>query len=194
MIDVLYWKSVKWATRKNILLVTLLKKGVGVNTDVSYCMVTLSLRKCSYVCIHFKGILGFRHCLFWRNESAEDDMSWQPFPFFVMWPKEYFPGLFSPFKISYGWKQMCLVWMMTNFKLRNAFNRCYASLPLPIWSFLSPMKSAIKKSWFRRYFIPLTKIWGVTRLSQKRMAFWDRPFNLKEEGGGGVMVFCFVQN
>ena len=127
MIDVLYWKSVKWATRKNILLVTLLKKGVVVKTDVSYCMVTLSLRKCSYVCIHFKGILGFRHCLFWRNESAEDDMSWQPFPFFVMWPKEYFPGLFSPFKISYGWKQMCLVWMMTNFKLRNAFNRCYAS-------------------------------------------------------------------
>ena len=119
MIDVLYWKSVKWATRKNILLVTLLKKGVVVKTDASYCMVTLSLRKCSYVCIHFKGILGFRHCLFWRNESAEDDMSWQPFPFFVMWPKEYFPGLFSPFKISYGWKQMCLVWMMTNFKLET---------------------------------------------------------------------------
>ena len=95
---------------------------------------------------------------------------------------------------------MCLVWMMTNFKLRNAFNRCYASLPLPIWSFLSPMKSAIKKSWFRRYFTPLTKIWGVTRLSQ--ISEVSRDYHKKEwhlgtdhlTWRGGIMVFCFVQN
>jgi hypothetical protein len=42
-----------------------------------------------------------------RNESDEDDMSWQSFtPFFVMWPKEYIHGLFSPFRISKGCKQM----------------------------------------------------------------------------------------
>ena len=66
-----------------------------------------------------------------RNESDEDDMSWQSFtPFFVMWPKEYIHGLFSPFRISKGCKQMC-------------FNRYYASFLLPRWSFLFPIEAAI---------------------------------------------------
>ena len=54
-------------------------------------------------------------------------------PFFVMWSKEYF-------KISWGWKQIYLVWMMVNSKLRQAFNRCYAYLSLQRWNFLSSME------------------------------------------------------
>ena len=86
-------------------------------------------RKGLYVFIHLKSILGFRHCLFCRNEALEMICRDNPSPFFVMWPKEYFHRLSSPFKISKGWKQMFLVWMMPNSKLRDAFNRCYASSP-----------------------------------------------------------------
>ena len=46
--------------------------------------------------------------------------------------------------MNYSTKQTCLVWMMPNTKLRHTFNRSYASLPLPRWSFLSPIEAAIK--------------------------------------------------
>ena len=57
-----------------------------------------------------------------------------------MWPIEYLMGCPLLLKCQ----QMCLVWMLTNFKFRHTFNIWYASLPLPRWRFLSPMETAIK--------------------------------------------------
>jgi hypothetical protein len=48
-------------------------------------------RKYLYVVIHFKRILGFRYCLFWRNEALKMICrNNRPPPFFVMWPKDIF--------------------------------------------------------------------------------------------------------
>ena len=44
---------------------------------------------------------------------------------------------------------MWRVWREPNFKLRHAFNRCYASLPLLRWRFLLPMKAVIKNTFAR---------------------------------------------
>ena len=45
--------------------------------------------------------------------------------------------------VKYSTKQTCLVYMMPNSKLRHAINRCYASLPLPKQSILSPIEAPL---------------------------------------------------
>ena len=46
--------------------------------------------------------------------------------------------------------------MMQISKLRHAFNQCYAFLPLPRWSFLSHMETAIK-TWIQSLYVPSNK-------------------------------------
>ena len=96
---------------------------------VSYSLVTLIVKVFMYLFIlkpfSRSDIVYFREMKRWRWYVMT--------PFFVMWSKEYF-------KISWGWKQICLVWMLQNSKLRQPFNRCYAYLSLQRWNFLSSME------------------------------------------------------
>jgi hypothetical protein len=56
--------------------------------------------------------------------------------------------------------------MMQNSKLRHAFNQCYAFLPLPRWSFLSHMETAIK-TWIQSLYVPSNKTkYEITPLSK----------------------------
>lgn len=81
---------------------------------------------------------------------------------------------------------------MPNPKSRHAFNRCYASLPLPRWNLLSPIEAAIK-TWIKSLLNPSNNnnIGGPDKVQiclsgNKRNNAWSR--------GKQVLLVCFEIN
>ena len=104
----------------------------------------VSFKPDTFVFIH---VCFYLHYQLYIVEEVYNLLIWYSYA----WPFAFYNknGLSFPFRISLGWKQMCPVWMIPNFKLRHAFNRCYASLPLLRWRFLLPMKAVIKNTFAR---------------------------------------------